>query len=82
MDVVEASHLEVIKQHLLNNTDHEFKMRKFNGTWILGVYNIYDDFNHIHIASESSFAEAVKKMSNLLSSQYNKEQENGGCRRS
>lgn len=66
MNTVDDSHLEVIKQHLENNPDHEFKMRKFKGQWYLGVFDMYDETGFT-IGSASSFAEAVKNISNLLS---------------
>jgi hypothetical protein len=80
MNVVDASHLNVIKRHLELNPDVEFKMRKFEGTWTLGMVNMFDPESFV-VVNESSFAQAVKVMSGFLSN-YDREQEDGGCRRS
>jgi hypothetical protein len=65
MDVVEASHLQEIKDYLEKNPDGVFKMRKFNNEWTVGVVDIYDETIGF-TASDSSFVGALKAMSALL----------------
>lgn len=65
MDVVEASHLQKIKEHLEVNPDFVFKMRKFDGKWFVGVVYIYDD-GEFAAMSDSSFVGALKQLSEFL----------------
>lgn len=65
MDVVSASHLGIIKEHLEENPQVEFKMRRFQGTWTMGMIDMFDEGTYA-VVSDPSFSRCVKLMSNIL----------------
>lgn len=65
MDVVTASHLEVIKRFLEDNPGSEFKMRKSGSSWFFSIsMDAFDELGHVFIAD--TFTDAVTKMSKFL----------------
>lgn len=66
MDVVEASHLNCIKQYCENNPDMIFKMRKFGKTWTMGIFDMNDDHN-FETVSDNSFLGALRLMCRIIS---------------
>jgi hypothetical protein len=61
MDVVEASHLQVIQNFLTDNPDLTFKMRRFEGNWTVGVTNLYDETD-FYVTSSPSFKAALRDL--------------------
>lgn len=61
MDVIEASHMEVIKQYLIKNPDRQFKARKLSSHWTLSIQDY--DGSVIHMATGDSFGVTVGNIS-------------------
>lgn len=66
MNVIESSHLETIKQFLEKNPDYVFKLRKFEGNWHAGFYDIHDDPWSALTVTTSSFVNTVSELSRHL----------------
>lgn len=64
MDVIEASHLEIVKQFLTEHPEYEFKARKYKDHWLLNL-NEYDGTVHWQM-SGPTFGEAAKSLAHSL----------------
>lgn len=64
MDVIEASYMEVIKNHLDEHVDYSWKATKHDGEWHMYIKD--EDGNILNYAKMPSFGSAVKLLVSTL----------------
>lgn len=67
MDVIDASHFEVIKQFITRNELWEFKLGRFDGEWVITLRSRYTDPHNALTFMHKSLGEALKQASNWVS---------------
>ena len=65
MNVIDSSHMEVIKNWLEDNPDHEFRIKSMGNSWVAILNRVANDETAAFMSGKT-FGEAVKLLSNWI----------------